>query len=67
MHKIEVDFTILKHKLSEVRRRFEADYYYHTGDTELDRQFALEAGFDFWWMHEAASEPWAALVNGQSD
>ncbi len=64
-HKIEVEFTVLKHNLSEVRMLYEADCYYHIGDTDLDRQFALAAGFGFWWMYEAASEPWAALVNGQ--
>ena len=55
---IEVDFVSNKHVLSEIKERFEADYYLHMGDRELDRQFALEAGFDFIWMDEAATEPW---------
>ncbi|MBI2855979.1 MAG: HAD family hydrolase [Chloroflexi bacterium] len=63
---IQVDFVSLKHMLSGIRERFEADCYYHTGDRDLDRQFAREAGFDFWWMHEAASEPWVAMANGQT-
>jgi len=55
---IPIDFVSLKHKLSEVREAFEVERYYHIGDTELDRQFALRAGFNFLWMKSAASEPW---------
>ena len=40
---IEVDFVSNKHVLSEIRERFEADYYLHMGDRELDRQFAERA------------------------
>ena len=60
-HNIQVDFVSLKHKLKEVRAAFEAKRYYHTGDTELDQQFALKAGFDFIWMDVAVSEPWVTL------
>jgi hydroxymethylpyrimidine pyrophosphatase-like HAD family hydrolase len=60
-HNIQVDFVSLKHKLGEVMASFEAERYYHTGDTELDQQFALRAGFDFIWMDAAASEPWVTL------
>ena len=62
---IVVDFVSLKHMLSEIKERFEADYYLHTGDRDLDKQFAREAGFDFMWMDEGASEPWVAWTNGQ--
>jgi len=55
---IRIDFVSLKHKLTEVKEAFEVERYYHIGDTELDRQFALRAGFDFLWMKSAASEPW---------
>lgn len=56
---IEVDFVAQKHLLTDIRERFEADYYLHMGDRELDRQFALEAGFEFMWMDDVpASEPW---------
>ena len=57
-HAIEVDFISLKHRLRDVRDRFEADRYLHVGDRDLDRQFAEEAGFEFLWAHEADSEPW---------
>ncbi len=61
---IHMDFVSLKHKLTEVRAAFEVEQYYHIGDTELDRQFALRAGFDFLWMGVAASEPWLTLREG---
>jgi hypothetical protein len=46
-HEIRVDFTVLKHRLAEVRARFQADEYYHIGDTEMDSFFADVAGFRF--------------------
>jgi len=63
---IVVDFVSLKHMLSEIKERFEADRYLHTGDRDLDKQFAREAGFEFMWMDEGASEPWIAWTNGQT-
>ena len=57
-HGIEVSFISAKQNLSEVKSRFQADVYYHIGDTELDRQFALEAGFQFVWMDDGKTEPW---------
>jgi len=63
-HNIEVDFVSNKHVLIQIKERFEADYYLHMGDRELDRQFAREAEFEFMWMDEAATEPWIAMANG---
>jgi hypothetical protein len=58
-HNIVVDFVSQKHLLIGIKERFEADYYLHMGDRDLDRQFALEAGFEFMWMDDVtASEPW---------
>lgn len=58
-HGIEVDFVIPKHMLAEVKAKFEADVYYHIGDREdLDKRYALEAGFEFLWPHEAITKPW---------
>jgi hypothetical protein len=54
--KIPMDFVALKQELGEVRAAFKAERYYHIGDTELDRLFALKAGFDFLWMTAAATE-----------
>lgn len=61
---IEVDFVSLKHKLSEIRTRFEADRYFHIGDRDLDEQAAANANFEFWWAHEGPDEPWLALAEG---
>jgi len=45
--------------LPDVKAKFVADVYYHIGDREdLDRKYALEAGFEFLWPHEAMVQPW---------
>ena len=44
---ISVDFTVLKHQLSTVKEQFEAEEYYHIGDTDLDRLYSERAGFSF--------------------
>ena len=61
-HDIRADFVALKHRLDDVRQRFEADRYIHIGDRNLDQQYAAQAGFDFLWVHEAHSEPWLAWL-----
>ena len=33
---IESDFTVLKHRLAEIKTRFLAHAYYHVGDTDVD-------------------------------
>ena len=61
-HNIPVDFAVTKHMLSEVKAQFQADVYYHTGDREdLDKKYALEAGFEFLWPDEALDEPWLSM------
>ena len=55
---IEVSFVSSKQGLPDVKERFPADAYYHIGDTDLDRQFALAAGFHFVWIYEGSTEPW---------
>mgnify|MGYP001393840781 FL=1 len=62
-YNIPVSFVSHKHDLPEVKSRFTAEEYYHIGDTEMDRQFALEAGFHFVWMDAGNTEPW---INGRS-
>ena len=58
-HDIDVDFTVSKHMLPEVKARFDAAAYYHVGDREdLDKRPAERAGFEFLWPHEAAGMPW---------
>ena len=61
-HNIPVDFVVSKHMLPDVKAKFVADVYYHIGDREdLDRQYALAAGFEFFWPDEALAEPWLPL------
>ena len=61
-HNIPVDFAVSKHMLPSVKEQFPADVYYHIGDREdLDKKYALEAGFEFLWPDEALAEPWFHL------
>ena len=46
-HGITVDFTVLKHNLANLKGLFQADEYYHVGDSEMDRYFSDQAGFQF--------------------
>ena len=62
-HGIAVAFTVVKNGLADLKTQFQAEEYYHIGDTELDRQFALEAGFHFVWMDAGVTEPW---INGRT-
>ena len=57
---IRADFTVLKHRLADVRARFEAAVYYHVGDTEIDERFAGEAGFRFLRADADAHRRWGA-------
>ena len=54
-HGIIVDFTVLKHQLDDVKSQFEADIYYHIGDTGMDEFFAGRAGFEFILVDNIAS------------
>ena len=65
---IEVSFVSSKQDLPDVKSRFQVEEYYHIGDTDLDRQFALEAGFHFVWMDDGYTEPWInRALGGKSD
>ena len=58
-HDIPVDFAVAKHMLPDVKAQFDAEVYYHIGDREdLDKGYALAAGFEFLWPDEAAAMPW---------
>ena len=58
-HDIRVDFVVSKQMLPDLKARFEADVYCHIGDREdLDRRYALDAGFEFLWPHEAVTHPY---------
>ena len=55
---IAVEFTVLKHQLSDVAARFEAEEYLHIGDTDLDLRVSQAAGFRFIPVDEASSLTW---------
>lgn len=63
---IAVDFTVLKHKMAEVKHRFVAAAYYHVGDGDSDARYASEAGFRFLSADAAAHAAWAAELFGAS-
>ena len=52
------DFTVLKHRLGDLKARFAAAAYYHVGDTDIDEHFARHAGFVFLSAHAAAYRAW---------
>ena len=62
-HNVQVSFVSSKQNLLDLKSRFDARDYYHVGDTDLDRQFAVAAGFHFVRMEDGSTEPW---INGRS-
>lgn len=59
---IVVDFTALKHRLADVKARFQAEAYYHIGDTDMDRFLADRAGFRFVRADAAVRQAWGPEV-----
>ncbi len=59
---IDVDFTVLKHQLDRVKALFLAEEYYHIGDTDMDRYFSDQAGFQFLFV-DVAPQSLPALSN----
>ena len=55
---IAADFTVLKHRLADVKTRFPAERYYHIGDTDIDHLFASDAGFRFFLADAAVLHAW---------
>jgi hypothetical protein len=58
---IAVDFTVLKHRLADVKARFAAEAYYHIGDTDVDHHYAGQAGFRFLRADRAVHDAWPDL------
>jgi hypothetical protein len=52
------DFTVLKHRLGDIKARFAAAAYYHVGDTDIDEHFSRVAGFVFLSADVAAHRAW---------
>jgi hypothetical protein len=61
-HSIPVDFTVLKHRLDDVKSRFHAEVYYHIGDTDMDGFFADRAGFLFIRADDVPDKSWCADI-----
>jgi len=57
---IVADFTVLKHRLADVKARFAATAYYHIGDTDTDDFYATSAGFRFLRAEAAAHRSWGS-------
>ena len=62
---IAPDFTVLKHRLGDLRARFEAAAYYHIGDTDIDEHFALIAGFRFLRADAVTHRAWGPELFGE--
>ena len=65
-HRLELnpDFTVLKHRLAEVRAAFTAVAYYHIGDTDVDEHFAGLAGFRFLRADAVSFRAWGPELFG---
>ena len=61
-HNIRVDFTVLKHQLADVKAQFQAEAYYHIGDTDMDRFLPTRAGFRFVRADAATCQPWGPEI-----
>ena len=61
-HHIVVDFTALKHQLADVKAQFQAEAYYHIGDTHMDRFLAERAGFRFVMADTTVRQAWGPEV-----
>jgi hypothetical protein len=55
---IVVAFTVLKHNLDDVKAEFEADQYFHFGDTFMDKYFAAQSGFEFIDVTDTTTDLW---------
>ena len=55
---VVADFTVLKHRLADLKSRFRAAGYYHVGDTDVDEHFATLAGFQFLRADATAHRAW---------
>ena len=62
--RIAPDFTVLKHRLEDVKARFAAPAYYHIGDTDTDERYALAAGFRFLKVDPASHRAWRRELFG---
>jgi FMN phosphatase YigB (HAD superfamily) len=59
-HGIPVSFTVLKHRLDQVKAEFSADAYFHIGDTNIDRHYAERNGFVYFFPDTSIDHLWIA-------
>ena len=59
---IAADFTVLKHRLADLKAQLRAEAYYHIGDTDVDHFFAGEAGFRFFRADAAMLLTWGPAL-----
>ena len=57
-HGITVSFTVLKHRLDQVKAEFSAEQYFHIGDTNIDRYHAEQAGFVYFFPDTSVDHLW---------
>ena len=63
---LAADFTVLKHRLADLKARFDAaGGYYHVGDTDIDEHFAALAGFRFLRAGPEGHRAWSAELIGE--
>ena len=59
---IAADFTVLKHRLADVKSELQAEAYFHIGDSDLDHLVAGQAGFRFFRADAAMLEAWGPAL-----
>jgi hypothetical protein len=57
-HGVPVSFTVLKHRLDQVKAEFSAEYYVHIGDTNIDRHYAERNGFEYFFPDTSIDHLW---------
>ena len=55
---IVVAFTVLKQHLDRVKSEFSAEQYIHIGDTPIDRYFAEQNGFVYFYPDDSVDHLW---------
>ena len=59
---IVADFTVLKHRLADVKAELQAEAYFHIGDSDVDHLVAGQAGFRFFRADAAMLEAWGPAL-----
>ena len=57
-HGVPVSFTVLKHRLDQVKAQFSAERYFHIGDTNIDQHYAEANGFVYFYPDASIDHLW---------